>query len=86
VVEQSGEFGQSTSIRRCPCCEGAGCEECNHTGQRVVTYLERPGNVRARIQGNRPLSDEDAEAIGALIDAAYKQLGESAVSEPEGER
>lgn len=65
-------MGQSVS-RPCPCCEGRGCEECDGTGQRVTTYIEKDG-VTARVTGSQVPSDESREAMAAVMKAAYDQL------------
>lgn len=59
--------------RPCPCCEGAGCSECDGTGQRVTTYIERPDGSSFRVSGNAELSEETTAALSALADAALKR-------------
>lgn len=69
----------------CPCCEGAGCEECSGTGLRVTTYLEVDG-CQMRVSGNQPL---DAEAVAALTElgrAAMNLIGGPDSPGPKGPR
>lgn len=64
------------SSRPCPCCEGAGCEECDHTGQRVTTQMAI-GDTTARIIGSAPLSPGAIDALGQLMAAAAAQMTDS---------
>ena len=64
--------GQSV-CRPCPCCEGAGCSECDNTGQRVTTYIE-DGEVSMRVQGSAPLSGEAWSALTELGRVAYERI------------
>ena len=67
-------MGQSVG-RNCPCCDGGGCSECDGTGWRFTTYIEKDG-VAAHIHGSAPLSPESQEALAALMKAAYDHMVE----------
>lgn len=53
----------------CWICGGVGCEECDGTGQRVITALEIDGNT-VMVHGTKPLSDDDRAALAEVYRAA----------------
>lgn len=59
---------------QCPYCEGEGCSECDGTGERHATYLCAGDGLSAVVHGSAPLTDEAADAITAVIRAAYDQM------------
>jgi phage/plasmid primase-like uncharacterized protein len=58
----------------CPYCEGEGCSECDGTGERYATYICAGDGLSAVVHGSAPLTDEAADAITAVIRAAYDQM------------
>ena len=61
--------------RRCPYCEGNGCEECDETGFKYRATWTTPSGipVSATGSGERP-SEETRAAIEALAVAAAERL------------
>jgi hypothetical protein len=61
-------------IRPCYACEGLGCEECDHTGQRVCTLIEDPDGPILRVHGSAPLTRKDEKALRAVMKAALRAV------------
>lgn len=57
----------------CPLCGGAGCEDCDGTGQRIVTALQVDGNF-VMVHGNKPLSDQARAALAEVYRAALERM------------
>lgn len=68
----------------CPYCEGEGCSECDGTGQRYSTYVSAGDGLSAVIHGSAPLTDEAADAITAVLRAAYDAMATDAETDRRG--
>lgn len=60
--------------RPCPYCDGAGCSECDGTGERHTTFIDAGDGMTGIVHGNAPLSPESRDALIAVTRAAHAQL------------
>ncbi len=58
----------------CPCCDGAGCSECENTGHRTTTFLTLDDGTVARVKGSGPLSAESQAALEDVARVAARKL------------
>lgn len=72
----SGQLPTEPDVRPCPVCEGAGCEECDDTGQRVTTHIDLQGGGSMRVHGSAPLSPEVTEALAEVGRLALEKASE----------
>lgn len=64
----------ASAVRSCPCCDGAGCADCDGTGERHRTRLDAGGGLTLSVSGSAPLSGRSAEALKAVAHAAAAQF------------
>ena len=56
----------ASSSRVCPCCDGAGCSECDDTGQRVRTTIVAGDGLVLNVSGSAVLDDETRTALAEV--------------------
>ncbi len=61
-------------VRDCPLCDGDGCEECGHTGQKVRTHIDAGDGITMSVSGDRVLTGEGRAALAALARAAFDRM------------
>lgn len=64
------------SVRMCPYCEGEGCEECDHTGERHRTIWDASDGVTLSVSGSAELTPEARAALERIAHIALERMSD----------